>query len=274
MYGIFELGKHLEILGGKYLQATGWVVQQSPDGFLEKHISGKIDFFISRDELRKIPVEIKWLSAGIEKSWKEMLYSDKRWIRRYPAQIMIYMYLRASRYGLFLAFNKLNSKPSHIWIDFEDNEVISYIEGLLQKAERVWKAIEEKKPPDRISPEAGICLDCDFLTICEPPIYFGEGVKELENRDLIRILNRMELLKNNYDEYRNLDEQKKEILKGIENAVLGPYLIHGKKIRRKEYTVTVKATEYWKHKIVKINSLGQIVEVLEEIPIRKIKMEG
>ena len=271
VYGIFELGKHLERLGGKLLEEAGWIVQQSPDGYVEKHISGKIDYFISRGELQKIPVEIKWLSNFDCSNWVEMLSSKKRWIRRYPGQIIIYMFLRASRYGLFLAFNKLNAEPTHIWLDFEDSTVIQYCESLLKKAERVWTAIEKRIPPERISPQEGICLDCDFLTTCEPPIYFGEGIKNIEDKNIIQILNRMEMLHANHAEYEALSKERKAILEGIEDAVAGPYLIHGSIVKRKEFTV--KASSYWKHKITKLNSLGQPEEIFSDQPVRKIRME-
>ena len=271
VFGIFELGKHLEKLGARFLEQAGWDVRESPDGYVEKHISGKIDRFISRGEMKNVPVEIKWLTNFDLTTWVEMLDSDKRWIMRYPGQIIIYMYLRASRYGLFLVFNKMNSEPSHIWLDFEETRVINYAEGLLQKAERVWEAIEKRQPPERVSPSLGICLDCDHILNCQPPIYFGEGVRNIESTDIVKILARMERLHPANLEYQDLLKQRKEILTGIEDAVAGPYLIHGKLTKRKEFTVA--ASSYWKHTITKINSLGQPEDVFSDQPARRLVVE-
>jgi hypothetical protein len=252
--GLFMLGSHLEALAAKFLEKTGWKVVPQLDTYVwkEKHISGAADRFISRGEIQKIPVEIKFLMNLDVSTWQEMIDADQRWVRRYPAQLLTYMLLRGTMLGLFLNCGKLDADPTHIWFDLEnDVDLLNYAESVLQKAERVWKAIEAKTPCPRIDPGEGICLRCDFFLPCSPPVYFGETANILDNSRLVKILDRMEEIREPNSEFERLAKEKKEVLEGISNAIAGPYIIEGKKVRRKGFTV--EESTYWRHDIKKVD---------------------
>lgn len=264
LQGIFELGTHLEKKAKEYLRELGYTVQEQLDTFDEHNIRGIADCFISGSAtllqkpevepiiLKKVPVEIKWLMSvkeGLE-IW-DLLNSDKRWERRYPAQLLCYMFFRASEVGLFLAFEKASSWPHHIWVNFSDPGMIEYTEGLLKKADRVMEAVRTETPPERIHPSQGFCFDCDFLQVCQPPLWFGDGANELNDPKIATLLERDAELAPMDSERRRIQEELKTLLNKVEIAVCGPWIITGKEVTRQGYEV--QGFTYWKWKAKRVS---------------------
>ncbi len=273
--GLFELGKFLEHKAKDYLRELGYQVIEQLDYFEENGIRGLADCFISGYAkrlspnnpffLKKVPVEIKWLSgSGKKESVWDLLRSEHRWERRYPAQILLYMLFRNSEIGLFLWFEKLTSMPHHFWISFNDEGILEYTEELLKKAERIKVAVEQQIPPERISPSEGWCLDCDFAHVCHPPIWFDKDAKFLNDPKIVELLERREELSVANAEYQKVSKMLNEIFNGIDYAVVGNWIIQGKAVERKGYEV--KATTYWSWKAKRIESepVRKSPEELEE----------
>lgn len=260
LQGIFELGKHLEEKAKDYLRELGYTVQEQLDKFDEHNIVGWGDCFISgyakklQEEenpmiLNKAPVEIKWLMNVKEDMgiW-DLLNSDKRWERRYPAQLLCYMYFKASEVGLFLAFEKASSWPHHVWVNFNDPGMLEYMEGLLKKAERVMEAVKTETPPERIHPAQGFCFDCDYIQVCQPPLWFGDAALILNNPRVAELLERNEALAQYTSEREKIKKELKKLLKGVESAVCGDWLISGQEVRRQGFEVAPFSFWDWKAK--------------------------
>jgi hypothetical protein len=260
--GLFLLGEHLEDHGINLLKRTGWKIHQSPDTqyWREKHISGKVDAFGTREDLalKQIPIEIKFLgeySEAKNMNWKEMLKADRRWIRRYPGQLLTYMLLRNALIGLFLSFSKMDADPEHIWFNLdEDVELLEYGEYLIKRAETLWEHMETEIPPDRISPQELMCFDCEFITVCLPPMWFGPEARFMENCEALeRKLDRRNELAPYSKEYNKLNEELKKIFNGVPSAVVGSWIVQGKEVERKGYEVA--ATTYWKWEAKRIGRM-------------------
>lgn len=262
LQGIFELGKHLEEKAKEYLRELGYQVQEQLDKFDEHNIVGWGDCFISgyakklQEEnpmiLKKVPVEIKWLmnvkeGMGI---W-DLLNSDKRWERRYPAQLLCYMFFKASEFGLFLAFEKASSWPHHVWVNFNDPGMMEYMEGLLKKADRVMEAVRTETPPERLHPAQGFCFDCDFLQVCQPPLWFGDGANELNNPRIKELLDRDAELAEPESERRKIRKELKSLLDKVDAAVCGNWIITGKQAHREGYSV--EPFDFWDWKAKRVD---------------------
>ena len=262
LQAIFELGKHLEKMAKDYLRELGYEVLEQLDTFDEHNIRGKGDCFISgfakrlQPEnpviLKKVPVEIKWLmnvkeGLGI---W-DLLHSEKRWERRYPAQLLCYMFFRKSETGLFLAFEKGDSWPHHLWIRITDPGMSEYTQGLLDKADRVMEAIRTETPPERLHPAQGFCFDCDFLQVCLPPLWFGDGANELSNPKIKELLDRDAELVVYESERRRIRKELKDLLNKVDAAVCGNWIITGREVTRQGYEV--QQVTYWDWKAKRVD---------------------
>lgn len=146
--------------------------------------------------------------------------------------------------------------PHHIWFDFDEPGIIEYGEELLQKAERVWKCIEEKTPAERVNPKEGLCFDCDFLTICEPDMYFGKEAVMMEDERLVRLLDRMNEIAPLSTEHERIRRDLKKVFDGVESAVVGPYIISGKLIEIGPKKAQ-EGSSYWKWQAKKIQPLSK-----------------
>jgi hypothetical protein len=261
---LFELGTHLEALAKQRLRDVGYEVFDHGDTLDEHGIRGKMDCFISGtakrlgsprgEPLKKVPTEIKFLGGYADKFetiW-DLLNSDKRWVRRYPGQLLFYMYARNSELGLFLSFNKMNAWPQHIWVDFNEPGLLEIMEGLIQKAGRIHEAVKTKSPPPWIDSREGWCFDCDFLDICKPDIYFGPGAQTFTDERIVTFLDRYFELLPFTAEFEKIKKDLKNILNGVENGVAGPYLLTGKRVEVGPKSAS-DGYSFWKWQAKKVN---------------------
>ncbi len=223
------------------LQEAGFKIieQQRPFEWKKYQITGKVDAKILDDD-RAIPIEIKSLNPyAWEKinSIKDMTNSKFVFLRKYPAQLTLYLLLDEEEEGLFILKNRSNGKLKQIplYLDYD------YAETLIQKAERINHHVEAGTLPERIPWEEGFCENCPFSHICLPP--HEEKGALLDDPDLELKLDRRGELKPLVDEFNELDSEIKNRLKEIPEAVIGNWIIKGKWIDKKEYTV--QATRYW-----------------------------
>ncbi len=226
---------------------------------------GDIDFSQYFNSKRIIPVEVKAMAPYTFDEINDiddMLTSSKYYIKKYPAQLLIYLYLENREIGLFYWENKVN-------FDFKLFEVYAmsytdYVESLLQKAEKVNKFVAEYQKNDKIEyPERikdlDICETCQFRHICEPEkplIKEAEKIDEQHSAELIELIQRREELKDVKKDYEACDKKIKKILKDIglqKNVILGNYIIEAKLRKRKE--TIIPASEYWQYNIKKIRDL-------------------
>lgn len=219
------------------------VEQQVTLNYDNPKITGRIDAaVISGGEA--IPLEIKsinpWDFASIN-SEDDIRNHKKHTIRKYYAQMQLYLLNKNREHGLFLFKCKqpTNYKQMEVMLDYE------FAESLLKKAEAIYKAIADKTPP-QFCGKREICQDCPYLHICNPPLDFGEGVQVVEDSDIQDALNRREELKSAAQEFKGLDAQVKDWAKdrGTNDILCGDYHIEVVEQKRKS-----KVPLTWEEKV-------------------------
>ncbi len=138
--------------------------------------------------------------------------------------------------GFFALTNKLTGQTKFIEIPFD----YEYAENLLQKAERIYKALETNTPPDSCD-DVNVCKNCSLQHICGQVKRVPADIElddELEN-----LITRKQELVAAKREYEDVDKQIKAHVGEREKVITGSYLITRNKIERKAYTVEAR-TEY------------------------------
>ncbi|MDD5490079.1 MAG: hypothetical protein PHP25_05380, partial [Candidatus Moranbacteria bacterium] len=135
---IFDLGNVFEKAVLQELQEAGVnvVEQQRPFEWKKFQLSGHIDGKIQVGD-KLIPIEIKSCSpnsfAEVEKkSPADLINSKKIWLRKYPAQILLYMLMDGSEAGLLVFKNKVTGRLHQVNY-YLDDVALEYAESILKK---------------------------------------------------------------------------------------------------------------------------------------------
>lgn len=251
---VFRHGKIYEAVARDYLTQAGFqiVEQERPYYWKAYNISGKIDFKLTLSHKKVIPVEVKGLNQydfdSID-SIEDFLQNKKHWIRKYPAQLTMYMLMDGtSELGLFFIVNKVSFDFKPIWIHLD----YTFGEELIRKAEAINKHVEKGTVPEGVD-DIEICSKCDFLHICLPEIK-GKDLEVIVDEEMEEILKRCEELKEIASEYERLSKLWKKKIEGKEKLLVGDFLIVGKQVERNAYTV--EAGTYWRYKVMSVSEKG------------------
>ena len=252
---IFQGGKMIEKhIARTYLIKAGYDVVEEDrpvdterSGTLRRlQISGNLDFVIRKSGTRKeFPVEVKsinqWDFENIN-SIEDMTLSKKVWHRGYPAQLMLYMFGKDFETGMFLMINKATFEPKAIWTQLD----YDYVEKLLKKAESTNKHMAAGTLPERIEYDDSICGRCEFAHVCLPD-YMRSEAKVMTDPEMEDKLEELEALnvkvKPINDRVEELKDWRKKQFDGISKAIVGKFMVFGKLMKRKGFTVDDK--EYW-----------------------------
>lgn len=249
---IFEGGRVIEDLAIQDLIDGGFkVYRPEPDKACmesKPQISGHIDVRCDFGDSKVYTGEIKGLNhidfAKINTIY-DMMHSKKPWLRKYPGQLMTYLFIKGEERGFFMLIDKLTFMPKIIWVELD----LGYMEEILQKTERVENHVKNKTLPEQID-DADTCERCTFAHICLPEINRNE-LEIIIDTELEEMLARREELKEAASEYTEVDTFVKAKFASREKLCIGDYIVTGKWIEKKEYTV--KAMKYMKYKIVRMS---------------------
>jgi len=197
-------------------------------------------------------VDIKTCSANLFASYNN-LESLKRhtWSTMYPAQVMTYAFASDYERGFLLFVSKGN-----IFYDWKIIEVpvdMEQVEGLLTKCEAVNKSLDAGTEPVRIN-RPFWCADCKWQSLCLPEFtYNGSGPAMNEDKEVERIVNRLQEIKPHWSEYEELKKTlRKSLCEGqpliLENAMIDWKMIHGQR-----QPSPGGPFEYWKMTITSTN---------------------
>lgn len=248
---IFEGGNLIENMAIKDLEDAGFKVYRPEpdkaiyDAFID--VTGHIDVRVDFGDGRVYTGEIKGLNHidfDRVNSVEGMLRSKKPWLQKYPAQLMTYLYIKGEERGFFYLKDKLTFRPKIIWVDLD----YDYMDGILKKAERVKKHVAERTLPDRVE-DIELCEHCPFKHICLPEMARKE-MEFIDDQELEQLLELREKLKEAYDEYQQIDKEIKRLIGGREKLIVGNFMITGKWVERKGYTVP--DSRYMQYKIARI----------------------
>lgn len=245
---IFEEGNlHQKDVRAELL-ALGYEVVEAEVNFKDPRleISGTIDGKIevldpnARHGRRRIPVEIKSTAGSPpvdEQAWRA---SENALLRRYYAQLQTYLYLTNSPEGLGIFKEKITGLWSVVAVSLD----YAYVEGLLQRAERIRDAVRlvhdggDDLLPARLA-DRSECNGCPFKdTACHPADAAVDPLLLAEDDGLLAQLVEREACDPAATRFDQLDKRVKERFKltaGERFVVGGHYLVekrkHGKGVR-------------------------------------------
>jgi radical SAM protein with 4Fe4S-binding SPASM domain len=251
---VFDGGNLVEDLAiNDFIEAGFKVYRPEPDKAIAEArpaITGHIDVRVDFGDGKPVTGEIKGLNKYDFDSLnclQDFFTSKKVHIRKYPAQLMTYLYMKGEERGFFYLKSIPGFQPKIIWIDLD----YSYMESILQKTERIEEHIKNKTLPDQIN-DYDICQRCGFLHICLPPC----KVKALEFEEDF-VAERLDKLASLGESIEPLQEEYDEIYKEIkalaiqkERFMAGNWLVVNKKIEKKAFTAP--ASSYSKVSIKKL----------------------
>jgi CRISPR/Cas system-associated exonuclease Cas4 (RecB family) len=255
---IFDMGRMVEDLVSQDLREAGFriVEQQRPFSWPEYQITGSIDFKLAIDG-QVYPVEVKSAApnpfASIN-SAQDMLRHKYLYMRKYPAQLTLYLIMDNKERGLFLFKNKSTGEMKEIWLDLD----MEFAESLVQKAEKVNWYVAQGTLPDPIDYAEDICGECPFVHICLPD-RIGKEVEVPDDGQLLELVTRYHELKAMAKEYDEVNDRINKLVEGREKILVGDYFIQGKYIERATYDIPdeVKAqykgtAKSWRKQIIPI----------------------
>ena len=233
---IFDLGNTLEEHTIKNIKEAGFeVITPTVRSWkIDKPlITGREDIRIKDENGELLPVEIKGISPfEFDKlnTVDDFMKSKRSYIRGYPAQLQIYMYYFAKEKGFFALTNKLTGETKFIEMPFD----YEYAESLLQKAERIYKALNEEAPPDACE-DISVCEGCSLAHIC------GECRRVPADIDLDEELDALIDRKNELaaakKEYEQIDKEIKARVGERDKVITGQYLITRSSFVKKAFTI-------------------------------------
>lgn len=240
------------------IREMGFEVQGMQSDFRLENplITARID-----GELRKnspwYPFDTKTISPwGFDSinSAEDILFHKQTYVRNYATQILIYMLIKSAEFGCLIFKNKQTGELKDIWFSFEQH--VSVLDESIKRAERVYKSVADKNPPERTT-DRSLCAKCDFKDICLPDLLANGGIQFLDSDDLAAKLSRRESLIESKDEFEDLDAEIKETVKqtGVGEKAIGDFLINIKEVktmRKKPITWTDEENSYLKVGITKI----------------------
>ena len=242
LQNIFDLGNTLEEHTIKNIKEAGFeVITPTVRAWnIDKpYISGREDIRIKDENGELLPVEIKGISPfEFDKlnTIDDFKNSKKAYIKGYPAQLQIYMLHFGKEKGFFAITNKLTGETKFIEMTFD----YDYCESLLQKAERIYKAIEDGTPPEACE-DISFCEGCALAHVCGECRRVPADIDLDEELD--ELIMRKEELAAAKKEYDKVDKEIKAKIGEREKVITGHFLVQRKSFEKAAYTVPA-STQY------------------------------
>lgn len=244
LQNIFDLGNTLEEHTIKNIKEAGFeIVTPTVRSWKEEVkggiITGREDIRIKDENGELLPVEIKGISPfEFEKlnSVDDFLKSKKAYIQGYPAQLFVYMLKFGKDKGFFALTNKLTGETKFIEVPFD----YEYGEKMLQKAERIYQALADEKPPEACD-DISLCEGCALAHICGECRRVPTDI-DLDD-ELDELITKKQELAAAKKEYEAVDKEIKKRVGEREKVLTGHYLIERKAFVKQAYTVP-ESTQY------------------------------
>lgn len=237
---IFDEGNLHEGAVLRQVQDAGFNLseQQRPFEWKKFQLAGRIDSCVGYNGW-SIPLEIKSCSPNVfptikAMDAKDMVKSKYPWVRKYPAQILLYMLMSGSDTGVMIFKNKTNGDECEKFFTLDD-ENLKYVESILGKLEKVNEYVARNEVPP-LEP-CDDCKGCGFAkSICFPGQDYGPGFDFITDGEVEAKLIRWEGLRTASKEFEELDKELKEHFKG-KAAIIGDFKVESKSFERDYYDV-------------------------------------
>jgi CRISPR/Cas system-associated exonuclease Cas4 (RecB family) len=269
LQALFDEGILQEAVTIRKIQDLGFKYERGQESFgiPDLQIRGKMEGVVIQTAGGKIvgrwAAEIKKVN---EYAWDKInhwkdLY-DSIWHYRWLVQVQLAIYHVASKTGfddtgvLFLKNTAKNLvKPIAIPMS---NDIL---DETFRKAKQINEHLAAKTVPERCEYTLGICQGCEFRRICQPDEPFLAG-QNIQDPEFIAKLQRREELEKGSKEFKKLDTEIKDILRGKPFAVAGPFRISGKE-RGNGWTTTIE-------RVISDKDVETISTVIGKGPVEKM----
>ena len=251
---IFGMGNAVEDLAMQELREAGVKIieQQRPFSWPEYQITGTVDCKILLDD-EAPSAEIKSCSPYMFdkiNTIEDLTKGKHLYLRKYPAQLTLYLLMDNKERGVFLFKNKSNGQYKEIWMNLD----YALGETLLKRAEAINKHVAEKTLPNPPEYEADMCDKCGYIHIC-PVFHVGKETTIIDDEEIAGLLAEYERLKTYAKDYEAVEKVLKEKLSGQDKVLIGDWFITGKWVDKKAFSVA--AGRYWQKKIMHVDGLNK-----------------
>ena len=168
------------------------------------------------------------------------------WTKKYRGQLMLYALGNNLERCFLLFVNKSNLYQMKL-IEFPLD--MEYAEGLLQKADRINKAIESKIPPLKLN-DPDECPKCQFAHICMPEYSAGGELQISDDKELEAVLLRLQELSPAEKEISDLEKARDVLLTKGTDTICGQFMVTWKKIEGHRKPSAGGSYEQWRKKII------------------------
>jgi hypothetical protein len=161
------------------------------------------------------------------------------WLKKYPAQVLTYCNGHKLPTGIIIFKNKMNGRLKQFNVHTADH--VEYYKELTAKSKRVDKLVAKMKKgkidykdkaASKILPEQikdpDECSFCDFRLICLPDTDFGQPLTVLDDAAIIKRIDTWYKYALIAKEYKVLNDELNQILKGRKNTIMGKFHVDGK----------------------------------------------
>jgi len=152
--------------------------------------------------------------------------------------MQLYLFLHNLEFGIILFKDKSSGALKQVEVNLD----LEFVEQIIQTAERINEAINEKQELERIK-DRDACKKCPFNHVCLPDINFGEPLKIEDDPDFEIRLDKFYELKFFSDEYKKVEKVVNERCKGRANVLVGKYHITGKEDVRGAWRKKIEVVE-------------------------------
>jgi len=215
------------------------------------NLSGTLDAVIRIGE-KRFPVEIKSCNphvfAALDNQ-QDLAGFPKLYTRKWYYQCQAYLMLMHKQEIIMVLRNRLTGELKDFVVTVDDEA----IDEIGEKCMLVNGAIEDGAPIESFKiPSEDYCPSCPFNHLCLPDIVREDGVEVIDDPELEEALALRSRLYEAYKAYKEADQLITKKLKGKTAVICGNWLIKGKMIKRKGYTVP--DGEYWRKEILPLNT--------------------
>jgi CRISPR/Cas system-associated exonuclease Cas4 (RecB family) len=243
---IFDDGNMHEAAVIRDLQDSGLEIieQQRSFEWRDYNITGHVDGKVILDGVA-VPIEIKSASPFVYQTLEcefDLFNSKHPHIRRYPAQLTLYMLMDNKDRAFFIFKNKLTGELKEIEMHLD----YSFGESLIKKAEAINRHVANDTIPECIPYDDKVCGRCGYQHVCLPEIK-RNAIEIIDEPEMIAKIDRWHDLQTPYSEYNAINKEIKAIFKERDRIIVGDYIITGAWVEPKG------KAKYWK---TKINRLG------------------
>ena len=276
LQAIFEFGKIVErATVSELLTEVGleWVWTQRPFSDDQLQVSGMLDGGIEVGHRDVLPAEIKSTQGTIFDSIRpgldglhDMLTSRNWMVRKWIAQIIIYLHLTGERAGMMVIRDKWFWRLRVVPVPADHEAVRREMARLVDRAKEVNEHIAAGTLPDRIEYSATLCGRCKLRRVCMPAIE-GEGIDVVDDESLIAMMEERDELAAQARRYKEVDAAVKEALKSLGDEIIvgGRWLAKNTTSIRKRMVAT---GEEYETRICRITKLDRPL-----VPLRPLERE-